>query len=191
MQLKIIQIALGWWGEKYSLKVSDWMRSKLCDTVRRMRKEAFRHVQGCFFFCFRGLGSSSISCRGSLDWRGIPFSSCFPGHWHAARQYVASQCELLCPAGWQRKATHAPTHKHNKLAAACKLEPNAAPASCLLAPFGQTTFSTCTVNLVKIHTSKTYRLMPGGCVNSCVLEVCLQKKKRRLRLDCLNNTPLI
>lgn len=31
----------------------------------------------------------------------------FSGHWHAARQYVASLCELLCPAGWQRRATRA------------------------------------------------------------------------------------
>lgn len=38
MQLKIIQIALGWQGEKYSLKVSDWMRSKLCDIVRHMHE---------------------------------------------------------------------------------------------------------------------------------------------------------
>lgn len=51
MQLKIIQIALGWRGEKYSLKVSDWMRSKLCDTVRHTHeREAFRHVRVFFFF---------------------------------------------------------------------------------------------------------------------------------------------
>lgn len=35
MQLEIIQIALGWRGEKYSLKVSDWMRSNLGDTGRQ------------------------------------------------------------------------------------------------------------------------------------------------------------
>lgn len=52
MQLKIIQIALGWQGEKYSLKVSDWMRSKLWyrETHARMREEAFRHVRAFFFF---------------------------------------------------------------------------------------------------------------------------------------------
>lgn len=132
MQLKIIQIALGWRGEKYSLKVSDWMRSKLCDTVRHTHeREAFRHVRGffCFFvFCVLvsgAFGSSTVSCRGSLDWRGIPFFFCFffpcvSGHWHAARQYVASQCELSCPAGWQREeATH-----NTKLAAACESQPN-------------------------------------------------------------------
>lgn len=73
MQLKIIQIALGWRGEKYSLKVSDWMRSKLCDTVRHMHEAQTRPGSVFYFlFGFRGLGSSRTSCRGCLDWRGIP-----------------------------------------------------------------------------------------------------------------------
>ena len=59
---------------------------------------------------------------------------CFSGHWHAARQYVTSRCELLRPAGWQRKATH--THT---LAAAFWSQLNAAPASRLLPPDGPTT----------------------------------------------------
>lgn len=67
MQLEIIQIALGWWGEKYSLKVSDCMRSKLCDTVRQMHM-----LEWGFFSGFRGVGSFSISCHASLDWRGNP-----------------------------------------------------------------------------------------------------------------------
>lgn len=96
------------------------------------RARGFQTCPG-FFFCFfvfcvlvsGAFGSSTVSCRGSLDWRGIPFFFCFffpcvSGHWHAARQYVASQCELSCPAGWQREeATH-----NTKLAAACESRPN-------------------------------------------------------------------
>lgn len=132
MQLKIIQIALGWRGEKYSLKVSDWMRSKLCDTVRHTHeREAFRHVRGFFLFfcvlCFGFRGLWQLHCFMSwFPWlEGNPFFFCFffpcvSGHWHAARQYVASQCELSCPAGWQREeATH-----NTKLAAACESQPN-------------------------------------------------------------------
>lgn len=112
MQLKIIQIALGWRGEKYSLKVSDRMRSKLCDTVRHMHEweEAFRHVRVVFFFWFQGPWQlhSFMSWFPWLEGNPSPFFflSCFSGHWHAARQYVASQCELSWPAGWQREAAH-------------------------------------------------------------------------------------
>lgn len=119
MQLKIIQIALGWWGKNIPSKCpTGWDQNSVIpwDEWEKKLSDMSRTV---LVFCFRGLGSSSISCRGSLDWRGIPFSSCFSGHWHAARQYVASQCELLCPAGWQRKETHTHTRtSHHKLAAA-------------------------------------------------------------------------
>lgn len=133
MQLKIIQIALGWRGEKYSLKVSDWMRSKLCDTVRHTHeREAFRHVRGFFFvflcsvFWFQGPLAAPLFhvvvplTGGESLFFSVFFFPCVSGHWHAARQYVASQCELSCPAGWQREeATH-----NTKLAAACESQPN-------------------------------------------------------------------
>ena len=75
MQLKIIQIALGLRGEKYSLKVSDWMRSKLCDTVRHTHeREAFRHVRAFLFFCF-----FCVLCFGFRGlWQLQCFMSWFP-----------------------------------------------------------------------------------------------------------------
>lgn len=100
-------------GEKYSLKVSDWMTSKLRDTVRHVHELLAMSGEGLFvFFGFRGLGSFGPSCRGSRDWRGFPFFSpplVFLVTGMQLRQYVASQCELLRPAGWQRENLHTHT----------------------------------------------------------------------------------
>lgn len=134
------------------------------------------------FFCvcvfgFRGLGSCGISCCGSLDWRGNPFfffllPPCLSGHWHAARQYVASQCELSCPAGWQGKAT-----RTNWLL----LVPNVAPASYLLAPFGLDHLSTCTgesskdLTSTRVHGRRMRQLMRHGNFQ-CSKVVCVKYK---------------
>lgn len=155
MQLKIIQIALGWRGEKYSLKVSDRMRSKLCDAMRHAHEweEAFRHVRGLVFYGFRGLGSCSTSCRGPPDWRGIPFFSCFSGHWHAACSMSPHDVN---------SAGLADTHK---LASVGESEPNACTCVMFAGSFLSRHLSTCTVKPAKsnLHTPG---FMPGGCVKS-------------------------
>lgn len=111
-----------------------------------------------FFFGFRDLGSFGPSCRGSRDWRGIPFfpsSSCFSGHWHAACQYVASQCELPCPAGWQREKRHTHTHMHkqNRPLPAGRSQ-NAAPASFFAGSDNSDHLSTCTAYLATVKPKK-------------------------------------
>jgi len=65
MQMEIIQIALGWRGEKYSFKVSDRMRSKLGDAVRRTGG-------GGGGGGGRGGFHTRPAGRGPFGWRGIP-----------------------------------------------------------------------------------------------------------------------
>lgn len=182
MQLKIIQIALGWRGEKYSLKVSDWMRSKLCDTVRHMHEwEELSDMSG-FFLCVCVWFQGPWQLRYFMLWfpwlegESLFFFSflppCLSGHWHAARQYVASQCELSCPAGWQGKAT-----RTNWLL----LVPNVAPASYLLAPFGPDHLSTCTgesskdLTSTRVHGRRMRQLMRHGNFQ-CSKVVCVKYK---------------
>lgn len=77
--------------------------------------QLFRHVWSeVVFFLVSGILAASVlhvvvPVTGGES-HFFPSSSCFSGHWHAARQYVASQCELPCPAGWQREKRHTHTH---------------------------------------------------------------------------------
>lgn len=91
--------------------------------------QLFRHVwsEG-FFFGFRDLGSFGPSCRGSRDWRGIPFFSLLLlFFWSLACSSPVCRFSMWTPVPRrlaERKATHTHTHVQIKLAAACRLKPN-------------------------------------------------------------------
>ena len=93
MQLKIIQIALGWKREKYSLEVSNWIRSNLIPPV------AMKCIGGnveIFKLWFEGIGMpvlhvvNPLSGGESLFFHGMcshnmsphDMNSCNPVVWH-------------------------------------------------------------------------------------------------------------
>lgn len=102
MQLKIIQIALGWKRERYSLEVSNWIRSKLRTPIATSRHElrwggGEKHSTCIKYlsFCFGALACQYCHVVLPLTW-GKP---CFV-HWHVPCQYVPSRYRLL---SWHEK----------------------------------------------------------------------------------------
>ena len=68
-----------------------------------------------FLFGFRGLGSSGISCRGSLDWRGIPFFLPLLFFWSLACSSPVCRLTMwtLVPCRLAEGSdTHTHTHRH-------------------------------------------------------------------------------
>lgn len=134
MQLKIYSDCFGKAGGKIfpqSVRLDDIKSLWYRETRARARQDAFSFLdmpgQRVFFLVSGILAASVLHVVVPVtggESHFFPSSSCFSGHWHAARQYVASQCELPCPAGWQREKRHTHTHVQIKLAAACRLKPN-------------------------------------------------------------------
>lgn len=135
MQLKIYSDCFGKAGGKIfpqSVRLDDIKSLWYRETRARARQDAFSFLdmpgQRVFFFGFRDLGSFGPSCRGSRDWRGIPFFSLLLlFFWSLACSSPVCRFSMWTPVPRrlaERKATHTHTHVQIKLAAACRLKPN-------------------------------------------------------------------
>lgn len=111
------------------------------------RARGFQTCPG-FFFCFfvfcvlvsGAFGSSTVSCRGSLDWRGIPFFFCFffsLCFWSLACS--SAVCRLTMWTLVPRRLAEGRSDTQHKAGCCLRVAAKCAPASCSPAPVGPTT----------------------------------------------------